>query len=231
MSALAHATSAEARRASLLLVPVGAVEQHGPHLPLDTDTVIARAVADTVAERLAAQGVTTWVTPPLAFGSSGEHQSFPGTLSIGRDALVHQVVELVRSASTWVRRVVLVNGHGGNAPALTDAVDQLRHEGHDAAWLPCAVGAQDLHAGRTETSLLLHLRPESVRLELAEAGNCDPLADLLPRMRAGGVAAVSPNGVLGDPSGASAAEGAVLLARTADAVAVRVLAPDGIAVG
>lgn len=231
MSELAAATSPEARRAAVLLVPVGALEQHGPHLPLDTDTVIARAVGQAVAERLADHTVQAWLTPAIAFGSSGEHQSFAGTLSIGREALVHQVLELVRSASTWTHRVVLLNGHGGNAPALTDAVTQLRHEKHDVTWLPCLVEAEDLHAGRTETSLLLHLRPSSVHLELAEAGNCGTLADLLPAMRSGGVAAVSPNGVLGDPAGANAAEGAAHLAAMGDALALRVLARPGIAVG
>lgn len=230
-SVLADATSVEAQRASVLLVPVGSLEQHGPHLPLATDTTIASAVAEAAAERLAAQGTTVWVTPAIGFGSSGEHQSFAGTLSIGTEALQHHVVELVRSARTWASRVVLVNGHGGNARALTDAVTQLRAEGHDVAWLPCVVESGDLHAGRTETSLMLHLRPRSVRSELAEAGNSAPLASLLPAMRAGGVAVVSTSGVLGDPTGASAAEGAAHLAAMADDVTLRVLAAQGIAVG
>lgn len=231
MSALADATSLEAPRASVLLVPVGATEQHGPHLPLDTDTAIATAVAEAAAERLAAQGVPTWVTPAVAFGASGEHQSFAGTLSIGTEALRHHVVELVRSAGTWAGRVVLVNGHGGNTTALTEAVTQLQQEGHDVVWLPCAVADADLHAGRTETSLMLHLRPWAVRSELAKAGNSGPLAGLLPAMRSGGVAAVSANGVLGDPSGASATEGAEHLGAMADDVALRIMAPQGIAVG
>ena len=79
-----------------------------------------------------------WVTPPLAFGSSGEHQSFPGTISIGTTVLHQVVVELVRSARTWAERVVLVNAHGGNTTALTRAVTQLTAEGHDVGWLPCA---------------------------------------------------------------------------------------------
>lgn len=228
---LTDATSLEASGASLLLVPVGSLEQHGPHLPLDTDTAIATAVAEGVAERLAAQGTAAWVAPALWFGSSGEHQSFAGTVSIGTAALRHQIVELVRSARTWVARVVLVNGHGGNTAALTDAVAQLRAEGHDALWVPCLVDDADLHAGRTETSLILHLRPWSVRWELAEAGNTGTLAGLLPAMRAGGVAAVSSNGVLGDPAGANATEGAAHLAAMAENATLRVLAPRGIAVG
>lgn len=208
---LADGTWQDAPRRSVLLVPVGSLEQHGPHLPLDTDTCIAQAVADRTAAVLAERGVPAWVGPALGYGSSGEHQAFAGTVSIGGEALQHAIVELVRSARTWVERVVFVNGHGGNAQALTRAVKRLRDEGHDVTWLPCRTEGVDLHAGRTETSLMLHLRPAAVRLDLAVAGDTRPLAEVLPLMIAGGVAAVSANGVLGDPEGASAGEGAALL--------------------
>ena len=206
MNALARATSAETVGAGLVLVPLGSTEQHGPHLPLDTDTVIATAVAHEVGAALDA-----WVAPPIPFGSSGEHQSFSGTASVGTDALTHVLVELVRSLRTWAARVVIVNAHGGNVAAL-DAADEIE-------WVPCATEETDLHAGFTETSLMLHLRPESVRLDLAEAGNPQPLSEILPAMVGGGVAAVSANGVLGDPAGASAAEGErVLRAMVAEIV-------------
>jgi len=214
-----------------LLVPVGSVEQHGPHLPLDTDTTIAAAVADGVATRLTQHGITTWVAPPLAFGSSGEHQSFPGTVSIGTDALHLVVVELVRSAHTWAERIVLLNAHGGNAGALTSAVNHLARESRPVSWLACRTEEFDLHAGRTETSLMLHLRPDAVRTERAEPGDLRPLAEILPAMRAGGVAAVSANGVLGDPAGATAAEGAELLEAMVEQLSLEVLAPDGVALG
>lgn len=201
-----------------VLVPVGSVEQHGPHLPLDTDTVIAEAACRLAAERLDDPRII--VAPALTYGASGEHQSFAGTSSIGTAALRVLVVELVRSMRTWADRVVLVNGHGGNVEALTSAVTQLRYEGHDVAWLPCATEQDgDLHAGRTETSLLLHLCPQRVRLDRAVPGDRRPLAAILPAMLAGGVAAVSPNGVLGDPAGASAAEGARLLDAIARSIA------------
>jgi len=193
-----------------LLVPVGAVEQHGPHLPLDTDTRIAAAVAAR-----AATGALL-VAPPVAYGASGEHEGFAGTVSIGHEALRLLLVELGRSAARWAGRLVFVNGHGGNVSSLVEAVRLLRYEGRDAAWFACAAGG-DAHAGRTETSLMLTLDPALVRPERA-AGNTAPLADLLPEMRAGGVAAVSPNGVLGDPAGASADEGEQLLAAMSDAL-------------
>jgi creatinine amidohydrolase len=81
------------------------------------------------------------------------------------------------------------------------------------SWVPCATRGGDLHAGRSETSLMLHLHPTRVRLGLAEAGDTRSLVELLDRLRAGGVFSVSPNGVLGDPTGASAGEGEQLFRR------------------
>jgi mycofactocin system creatininase family protein len=207
MPALATATSPQVGPGSVVVVPIGSVEQHGPHLPLDTDTVVAEAVARKVAERLGC-----WCAPAIAYGSSGEHQTFPGTTSIGTPALVRTIVELVRSLRTWASSVVLVNGHGGNVVAMRTAVNALVQEGHEVSWVACSVPGMDAHAGRAETSLMLHLRPGSVRLDLAEPGNPAPLEDLLPLLRRGGVSAVSRNGVLGDPRGASAGEGERLLA-------------------
>jgi mycofactocin system creatininase family protein len=189
-----------------LLVPVGSLEQHGPHLPLDTDTRVAAAVASRAATER-----SVLVAPPLSYGASGEHEAFAGTLSIGHEALRGVLVELGRSAGRWAARLVFVNGHGGNFPTVPDAVAQLRDEGRDAAWFGCGVPGGDAHAGRTETSMLLALAPGLVRLDAAAAGNTAPLTELLPALRSGGVAAVSPNGVLGDPAGASAEEGERLL--------------------
>jgi creatinine amidohydrolase len=196
---------------AVLVVPVGSYEQHGPHLPLHTDTTIAVAVATRVASALGAV-----VGPPLAYGASGEHQDFPGTVSIGTAALTTAIVELGRSASTWAGRVVLVNGHGGNVAALRAAVAQLTAESRDVAWIPCATGDGDAHAGYVETSVMLHLAPHEVRMSHAEAGNREPLERLLPALVAHGVRAVSPNGVLGDPTGATAEAGAALLAEMVD---------------
>jgi creatinine amidohydrolase len=190
----------------LLAVPLGSLEQHGPHLPLDTDTRIAVALA----ERLAAARSDVVVAPAVAFGASGEHAGFPGTLSIGTSALTTLLVELGRSADAFAG-LVLVNGHGGNLDAVREATELLVSEGRPvSAWSPSVPGG-DAHAGRTETSILLALDPAVVHLERAEAGATEPLRDLLGELRRGGVAAVAPNGVLGDPTGASAAEGTALL--------------------
>lgn len=195
-----------------LLLPLGATEQHGPHLPLDTDTIIAAAIADRVAGRL--PGVL--VAPPLAYGSSGEHAGFPGTLSIGQAALELTLVELVRSAG-WAEGVVLVSWHGGNAEPVRRAVATLRDEGRPvAAWEPSVPGG-DAHAGWVETSLMLAVAPELVGVG-RPVGAVEPLCALMPALRAGGVRAVSPNGVLGDARGASAAEGNELLAALAAGV-------------
>jgi creatinine amidohydrolase len=199
----------------LLVVPLGSVEQHGPHLPLATDAVLAGAVAAAAVGSL--DGAL--LAPVIAYGAAGEHEGFPGTVSIGTDALTTLLVEYGRSACRWAGRLLVVNAHGGNFAALRAAMPLLRSEGREVAWFPCAVPGGDAHAGRTETSLMLHVEPEWVRGERAEAGATAPLRELLPRMQAEGVRAVSPNGVLGDPAGATAEEGAAMLADLADRLA------------
>ena len=195
------------------MVPLGSTEQHGPHLPLDTDTRIAAAVARGAQARLGDQWL---VAPALAYGASGEHQSFAGTISLGTDALTLLLVEYGRSAGIWARRVVFVNGHGGNVAALNAAVAELRAGGRDAAWCPCTAAGGDAHAGHTETSVLLHISPADVWTDRWLAGNTAPLPELLGSMRRGGVAAVSPVGILGDPTTATAAEGERILTEMVD---------------
>jgi mycofactocin precursor peptide peptidase len=204
---LAHLTSAEvARPDAILAVPIGSTEQHGPHLPLSTDTDIASALC----ARLAAARADVLVAPALAYGSSGEHAGFPGTLSIGQAALELVLIELGRSATETFRHVLFVSAHGGNAAPVTRAVAILRAESRDVRlFQPRWSG--DPHAGRPETSMLLALTPERVHMELAVPGDRRPLAETWPLLRAGGVRAVTSTGVLGDPSGASATEGGRLL--------------------
>lgn len=212
-------------RSATVLVPLGSIEQHGPHLPLDTDVRIAAAVADAATgsgPEPWAQGVDLLVAPPLNYGAAGEHEEFPGTISIGHEVLHSVVVEYGRSACRWAARLVFVNAHGGNGRTLLSAVSQLRTEGREVAWFGCASPGADAHAGYTETSLLLHISPMTVRVDEMVSGNVTPVSELMASMRAGGVAAVSDNGILGDPMAASAAEGKRMLSdmavRLADAV-------------
>jgi mycofactocin system creatininase family protein len=260
--AAAHWPDVEAGPRRLLVVPVGSLEQHGAHLPLDTDTRIAVAVAGRACSGRDGVGLG----PAVAIGASGEHADFPGTLSIGQAALSTLLVELGRHASRHWPSLLLVNGHGGNVSAIDGALETLRAEGRDchvwhagvrpsmlaptgeaapaqatagqaAAVQGRAPGSQatdgsvhagatgsgshagiagpplvlDAHAGRVETSIMLALAPQDVRMTEATAGETRPLREIMAGLRAAGVREVSPNGVLGDPAGASAAEGEMLL--------------------
>lgn len=226
---LGRSTSSQVDGASsALLVPLGATEQHGPHLPLDTDTRIANAVATAAAGGL--RGSATgghrrrdWlVAPALAYGDSGEHQSFPGTVSVGTEALTTLLVEYGRSACCWAGRLVFVNGHGGNVAALKRAAGRLRSEGRDVGWWCCSAAGADAHAGHAETSVLLYLSPGDVLTDRWLVGNGAPLPELLPVMRRGGVAAVSRTGVLGDPTTATAADGERIFAEMVNGCVCRV---------
>jgi mycofactocin system creatininase family protein len=201
---------------ALLALPLGSLEQHGPHLPLDTDT----RIAGELARGLAAQRPDVVVAPAVAYGASGEHAAFPGTLLVGHEPLAALLVELVRSARTAFRGVVLVNAHGGNEATLAEVERRCAAEGDDVLTWRAVVPGGDAHAGRTETSIMLALDAASVRMELAEPGRTEPIDRLLPRLRAEGVRPVSSNGVLGDPTEANAEEGRALLdALVADLVA------------
>ena len=210
MTELATLTSPEAgdlaTTGALLAVPVGATEQHGPHLPLSTDTDIAVALCD----RLAAARPDVLVAPPVGYGSSGEHAAFPGTLSIGQGALELLLVELGRSATLTFGRLVLVSAHGGNAAPAARAAAQLGEESRRVLlFQPCWDG--DPHAGHPETSMMLQLDPARVHMDRAVPGDTRPLGQTWPQLRTAGVRAVSPTGILGDPTGATAEAGRALL--------------------
>jgi mycofactocin precursor peptide peptidase len=220
---LAGAVWPSVRADGLVLVPVGSTEQHGPHLPLSTDSLVAQAIAERAADVLpAGPAGPAMVAPVIGYGASGEHANFPGTISIGHEALHAVITETVRSLALWARRVVFVNGHGGNVSTLDTAVSRLRAEGHDVAWVGCGVPDGDAHAGFTETSVMLYLAPHLVREFGTVAGDTRPLAALMPDLIARGVRAISPSGVLGDPAGASGEKGREIVRAVVSSVARRI---------
>lgn len=222
-SELANATSRQLQStSSALIVPVGSTEQHGPHLPLDTDTRIATAVSCALVDQLCGDELKWMVAPAIGYGASGEHEEFSGTVSIGTCALRLLLVEFGRSASSWASRLVFVNGHGGNVEALAAAAALLRYEGRDVGWCVCSAENADAHAGHTETSVLLHISPADVWIDERVPGNRAPLGQLMPALRQGGIAAVSEVGILGDPTTATAEEGARIFTEMVDGCLRRV---------
>ncbi|MGW5877486.1 creatininase family protein [Nocardiopsis terrae] len=213
------------------LLPVGSLEQHGPHLPLTTDTVIASTLARILAD--AHPGLR--VLPPIAFGCSHEHEAWPGTVSVSAPtlyAMASDIAESLRRAGT--PKLVLVNGHGGNH-VLANLVQA---SGGDMALFPgphdweaarkaarmSTWNDRDMHAGELETSVLLHARPDLVRPGYEEA---DHFADRRDHMLTAGLARYTRSGVVGRPSRATAAEGRDLLAHLVEVFAgyLRVLDP------
>jgi creatinine amidohydrolase len=185
-SSLPSHTSGElaAGEARLALVPVGATEQHGPHLPLDTDTLLAAAVADAIVARTPG----TLVGPVIGLGCSTHHLGFPGTVSLSVPAFVATVVDLCRSLAAAGFTVMLLNGHGGNRAPLGVALIELAGEETRAYgmtyWdLLGDVVAEELgpaapeacgHACALETSLMQHLHPDSVRESLIPPDGTPP---------------------------------------------------------
>lgn len=197
----------------IVVVPVGSCEQHGPHLPLHTDTIVATALArDLVVRR-----TDCVLAPAITITASGEHQGFPGTLSIGTEMMAGVAIELARSAD-WAAGVVFVNGHGGNATAMQRAADVFEQERREVLIWWSHLPDGDPHAGHTETSLMLALAPDQVRIEAAEAGPIPAMVDLVRH----GVRPLSPSGVLGDPADANAEHGRAVFHRLADHLAAAV---------
>lgn len=200
----------------IVIVPVGSWEQHGPHLPFDTDTVIAAELVRRVVASLTS--IALFPVPPVAFSSSGEHADFAGTISIGGDTTSRVLVEIVRSCD-WADGVVFVNGHGGNAGAIRDALNVVTAEGRRAtSWSPTSSDPTDTHAGHDETSVMLLLDPSRVRMDRAAKGSEAALGTIIETLRSDGIRAVSENGILGDPTRANAIHGVSLLESWADSL-------------
>ena len=211
---------------TLCVLPVAAVEQHGPHLPVSTDTEIASAVCRAASART---GVP--VLPTLWVGSSQAHtRAWPGTLSLPPRLLVEIVVELASwVAASGFTRLLIVNAHVGNAGPLKVAVDEIRAHGEVRAGLlswyeltpeiasQVTSDAVDWHAHAAETSLMLHLRPELVARESIRDDE-DRTGDLILSYT---VAETSREGLTGAPSQASAEAGAALFDAVVEALAER----------
>ena len=228
---------------SVLIQPVGAIEQHGPHLPLSTDLVIAEALADAVVTSHG-DALDLWLLPPLAYTKSNEHAWAPGTIWLSPQTMLSVLDDLGRSLATLpARKLVFLNGHGGNSALLAVANRELRLAHglltflmHPSQPRDSGGAAHDhdelgmgVHAGRDETSVMLHLRPELVDMSLAERSVPEALTGA-EHVRFGGDVAfgwssddLAENGVIGDPTLASAELGARLwdgvLASAADALA------------
>jgi len=168
------------RPGATVVWPFGAVEQHGPQLPLSTDVLFADVVLDRVLSGLSPE-LPIWRLPAQAFGFSPEHAGFPGTLSLPADLVLRLVESIGRQlADLGVRRLVLFNAHGGQIGLLQVAARELRSRAPTLAVLPCFLwsGVTDLgslipegeletglHAGLAETSLMLALRPDLVGVQ------------------------------------------------------------------
>ncbi|MFV9502945.1 MAG: mycofactocin biosynthesis peptidyl-dipeptidase MftE [Oscillochloridaceae bacterium umkhey_bin13] len=240
MTELAHLTwpelaAAVASGATTLILPLGATEQHGPHLPLATDTLRA----EELARRLARLVPGSLVAPTLPFGCSDEHAGFAGLLGLEAATLAALICELAQRAVAWgIQRLVVLSAHGGNGTALGLAATRLRHVLPDLSfWYtgmlpagpggPLAVAAAagisgpvfGLHAGEGETSELLWLRPDLVRQDQLMEGLLAETHHLMPTLIAQGLRPVTANGVLGDPTAATPARGAAYLQAAAEQVA------------
>jgi creatinine amidohydrolase len=177
---------------TVIVLPLGSIEQHGPHLPVSTDLTVAAAVAGAAVPLAREQGTDTLLLPALSYTKSDEHAWAPGTIWVSWDTLMRTLVDIGRSiARTPARRLLLLNAHGGNSALGQVACRELRREfglqtflAHPA--LPASMGgaAADnperglgVHGGHSETSIMLHLRPDLVKMEHARRWVPDHLAD------------------------------------------------------
>jgi creatinine amidohydrolase len=217
---------------SILVIPTGAIEHHGPHLPLATDWLTADMIGRAVVEAAADDGEDVWLLPSLAYTKSDEHHWAPGTMWLNAETLLNTVVDIGRSInSTNAKTVVFYNGHGGNIALLQVALRELRRRFGlrtflMGAGMPAGNGENGpdergfgIHGGHGETSMILHLRPDLVDMTKAERWIPDHMADLEYIKFNGGPVHFGwtsddfgPAGVVGDATGATAEYGAELYA-------------------
>lgn len=220
---------------SIIVQPLGAIEQHGPHLPFNTDLLIAEAVATAAVERVGAE-VDAWLLPSLAYTKSNEHAWSPGTIWLSATTMLAVLDDIGRCiARTPAQRLVFLNGHGGNSALVGVANRELRlHHGLMTFLTHPGVppdqggtsGAAELgmgvHGGIDETSIMLHLAPELVDMSAARRAVPEHLAGNR-HVRFGGSVSFGwlsddfdDDGVIGDPTGADADHGKVLFEGAVD---------------
>lgn len=219
---------------SIVLVPTGAIEHHGPHLPLATDHMIAEAIAGAAVDAAAAAGLDMWRLPALVYTKSDEHSWAPGTVWLDWETMFRSCLEIGRAvAGMGAGSIVFANGHGGNTALLQVVLREIRRQyGLKTFAMPTlSVGAGltppdgeglhehglGVHGGAAETSIMLHLRPDLVDLSRARRWVPEHLAgfELLGfNARPVSFGWLSDDfdtpGVLGDPTQATAAYGAML---------------------
>lgn len=227
---LARISSKDAREAMrvarVALLPVGAVEQHGPHLPLGTDWYIASHIAHE-----AAQAADRLLLPGIPVGVSREHRQFWGTLDVSSPMLRDQAIAIARSAAVHLlRRIVFVNGHGSNCAALEEASRDLREEGVFAfvfnwwqsigPWLAELFPDPTAHAGSIETSLMLAIDPGLVRRDrFDEAGRSDRWGTYVEGVLVGWDAIdFTAEGNVGDPRLADVGKGSAALSAACESL-------------
>ena len=228
-----HRTAAEAREERLAILPVGAFEQHGPHLPLTTDSLIAAALADGLSGR-----VGGLLLPALPVSCSQEHAGFPGSVWITAATLARTITDMRGALDRQgIEHLAIVNAHGGNY-VLAHVAQEANLDGPRVYLGPgrammgqCFAAAgigtdphDDMHAGEYETSVMLARHPE-----LVVEARPDETAER-PLLVAKGLAAYTVSGVVGRPSRATAAKGRLVLDALANAMAaeVRELFPDAV---
>ena len=242
---LGELTYQEAARAiserSILCLPLGAIEQHGPHLPLNTDVIVAEGVTRRIRRCAGAKPLDLWQLPTLSIGLSREHDWAAGTLSLSISGFIHYLRDLAReiARSLPARNLAIVNGHGGNRGILENLLHELRSDfGINACVLhpfDLAGGdpaGSDVHGGNSETSVMLVLAPELVRRDLIGAGGAPEPETLRALIIDRGTTwpwrtddpRLARDGVIGEASAASAEFGQVLIERMVEAVRRRVQA-------
>jgi creatinine amidohydrolase len=209
---------------SIIVQPLGAIEQHGPHLPLNTDSVIATAVAEAASAAAVGEGLDVWLLPTLDYTKSNEHAWSAGTIWLSATTLLAVLDDIGRCvATTAAPRLVFLNGHGGNSALANVACRELRLNHGLMTFLahpsvpPDQGGASPpselgmgVHGGTDETSMMLHLRPELVDMDLATRKVPEKLAENR-YVRFGGKVSFGwlsndfdADGFVGDPTAASA---------------------------